>query len=127
MHPPPGTSRQAISSQRGRLGVRCIIDSPSLSGRVDTDCIGNGGRDLEADKSGKTGNSGRAGDTAATRLPGGYNQPRHLSGPGKEEWIMPIHDWTRVEAGIFHDFHHGWIADIKRALNAGVLPPNYYA
>ena len=19
---------------------------------------------------------------------------------------MPIHDWTRVEAGIFHDFHH---------------------
>lgn len=23
---------------------------------------------------------------------------------------MPIHDWTRVEAGIFHDFHHAWIA-----------------
>src|SRR5438309_561880 len=22
--------------------------------------------------------------------------------------LMPIHDWTRVEAGIFHDFHHSW-------------------
>src|SRR5262245_6668172 len=40
---------------------------------------------------------------------------------------MPIHDWTRVEAGIFHDFHHAWIEEIKRALNAGVLPDNYYA
>jgi hypothetical protein len=40
---------------------------------------------------------------------------------------MPIHDWTRVPAGIFHDFHHEWIATIKHALNAGVLPPGYYA
>jgi hypothetical protein len=40
---------------------------------------------------------------------------------------MPIHDWTRVEAGIFHDFHHGWIEEIKRALNAGLLPDDYYA
>jgi hypothetical protein len=40
---------------------------------------------------------------------------------------MPIHDWTRVKAGIFHDFHHGWVEAIKRALNAGVLPPDYYA
>jgi len=40
---------------------------------------------------------------------------------------MPIHDWTRVEAGIFHDFHHGWIEEIKRALNAGLLPEDYYA
>lgn len=40
---------------------------------------------------------------------------------------MPIHDWTRVDAGIFHDFHHEWISTIKRALNAGVLPPEYYA
>ena len=31
---------------------------------------------------------------------------------------MPIHDWTRVPAGIFHDFHHGWIEEAKRALNA---------
>jgi Protein of unknown function (DUF4058) len=40
---------------------------------------------------------------------------------------MPIHDWTRVEAGIFHHFHHGWIEEITRALNAGVLPSAYYA
>ena len=40
---------------------------------------------------------------------------------------MPIHDWTRVDAGIFHDFHHAWIEEIKRALNAGLLPEDYYA
>ena len=40
---------------------------------------------------------------------------------------MPIHDWTRVTAGIFHDFHHEWISAVKRALNSGLLPPNYYA
>jgi hypothetical protein len=40
---------------------------------------------------------------------------------------MPIHDWTRVDAGIFHDFHHEWISTIKRALNAGLLPPGHYA
>ena len=40
---------------------------------------------------------------------------------------MPIHDWTRVKAGIFHDFHHEWISTIKRALNTGVLPSDYYA
>ena len=26
---------------------------------------------------------------------------------------MPIHDWTRVDAGIFHDFHHDWIFTLK--------------
>lgn len=40
---------------------------------------------------------------------------------------MPVHDWTRVSAGIFHDFHHSWIEEIKRALNSGRLPPDYYA
>lgn len=40
---------------------------------------------------------------------------------------MPIHDWTRVNAGTFHDFHHSWIEETKRALNAGILPPDYYA
>jgi hypothetical protein len=40
---------------------------------------------------------------------------------------MPIHDWTRVDAGIFHDFHHSWIEEIKRALNRGLLPAEYYA
>jgi hypothetical protein len=40
---------------------------------------------------------------------------------------MPIHDWTRVDAGIFHAFHHGWIHEIARALNRGLLPSDYYA
>ena len=40
---------------------------------------------------------------------------------------MPIHDWTRVDAGIFHHFHHGWIEDLSRALNRGLLPPDHYA
>jgi hypothetical protein len=40
---------------------------------------------------------------------------------------MPVHDWTRVALGVFHDFHHAWIEEIKRALNAGLLPDDYYA
>ncbi len=40
---------------------------------------------------------------------------------------MPIHDWTRVEAGIFHDFHLEWISTLKRALNSGLLPSGFYA
>ena len=40
---------------------------------------------------------------------------------------MPIHDWTRVDAGLFHNFHLQWIAHLSSALNAGVLPADYYA
>ena len=40
---------------------------------------------------------------------------------------MPVHNWNRVPAGIFHDFHHAWIEEIKRSLNAGILPGEYYA
>jgi len=40
---------------------------------------------------------------------------------------MPVHDWTRVEAGIFHDFHVAWIPELRKALNGGLLPPGYYA
>ncbi len=40
---------------------------------------------------------------------------------------MPMHDWTLVEAGIFHAFHHGWINAISTALNSGLLPTDYYA
>lgn len=40
---------------------------------------------------------------------------------------MPIHDWTRVEAGLFHDFHQSWSVEIKNALNAGLLPQGFYA
>lgn len=40
---------------------------------------------------------------------------------------MPMHDWTRVEAGIYHAFHHGWISALSEWLNAGSLPDDYYA
>ena len=40
---------------------------------------------------------------------------------------MAIHDWRRVDAGIFHHFHHSWIEEIHRVLNGGLLPPDYYA
>jgi hypothetical protein len=40
---------------------------------------------------------------------------------------VPVHNWTRVPAGIFHDFYNNWIVDLKRALNGGILPDGYYA
>jgi hypothetical protein len=40
---------------------------------------------------------------------------------------MPLHDWSHVESGIFHDFHTVWISEIRNKLNAGLLPENYYA
>jgi len=40
---------------------------------------------------------------------------------------MPIHDWTRVTAGTWHDFHLAWIAEVRNALNDGLLPGDYYA
>jgi hypothetical protein len=43
--------------------------------------------------------------------------PRHLA-----DLAMPIHDWTRVPAGLFHDFHQSWTIRIKDALNMGRLP-----
>jgi len=35
---------------------------------------------------------------------------------------MPIHDWTRVPAGLFHHVHQEWTVEIARALNRGRLP-----
>lgn len=40
---------------------------------------------------------------------------------------MPIHDWTRVSAGGFHNFHQDWTIEIYRALNRGLLPAGYTA
>ncbi|MGH7136145.1 MAG: DUF4058 family protein [Pirellulales bacterium] len=40
---------------------------------------------------------------------------------------MPVHDWTRVDAGIFHHFHFEWTGALARVLNAGLLPPDHYA
>src|SRR5262249_43709862 len=41
--------------------------------------------------------------------------------------LMPIHDWTRVDAGIFHHFHQRWIGAITDVLNQRLLPRQYYA
>jgi len=40
---------------------------------------------------------------------------------------MPVHDWTKVSAGIYHDFHNAWLAELRKSLNRGLLPPGYYA
>jgi len=40
---------------------------------------------------------------------------------------MPVHDWRRVEAGIFHAFHVAWIPELQRVLNGGLLPEGFYA
>jgi hypothetical protein len=41
--------------------------------------------------------------------------------------MMPAHDWTRVEAGNFHDFHQCWAVSICKALNSGGLPLEFHA
>jgi len=40
---------------------------------------------------------------------------------------MPIHDWSKVPSGLFHDFHLAWSAELRKALNEGVLPEGYEA
>ena len=40
---------------------------------------------------------------------------------------LPVHDWTRVTAGVFHSFHNEWIAQLAHILNRGGLPRRYYA
>ncbi len=40
---------------------------------------------------------------------------------------MPMHDWSKVTPGEFHDFHNEWISTTRRALLDGILPAQYYA
>jgi hypothetical protein len=40
---------------------------------------------------------------------------------------MPVHDWTRIDAGTFHVFHTAWVTHLSEALNGGLLPAGYYA
>jgi hypothetical protein len=35
---------------------------------------------------------------------------------------MPLHDWTRIPAGLFHHFHQDWSIEIARELNRRRLP-----
>ena len=39
---------------------------------------------------------------------------------------MPMHDWTKVDAGVYHAFHHEWISEIHRAVLKR-LPEDYYS
>jgi hypothetical protein len=51
-----------------------------------------------------------------------------LSGAGRGEvFKMPVHDWTKVDSGIFHHFHHEWISEISRSLNEILHGTEYYA
>jgi hypothetical protein len=34
---------------------------------------------------------------------------------------MPVHDWSRVKAGLFHHFHLNWISALCTQLNSGEL------
>jgi len=40
---------------------------------------------------------------------------------------MPMHDWTRVKSGTYHNFHYRWVAAIMDRLNAGLLPRGFFA
>jgi hypothetical protein len=40
---------------------------------------------------------------------------------------MPMHNWKRVPATIYHHFHQQWTIAICDALNAGMLPEGYSA
>ena len=39
---------------------------------------------------------------------------------------MPVHDWSEVDANVFHDFHQTWAVEIRNALNQR-LPDGYSA
>ena len=39
---------------------------------------------------------------------------------------VPLHDWTRVRPGAYHDFHNSWATYLKRDLKR-LLPPGFYA
>jgi Protein of unknown function (DUF4058) len=40
---------------------------------------------------------------------------------------MPMHDWTLVTAGTYHDFHGRWLGEMTNRLNGGLLPDDHYA
>jgi hypothetical protein len=40
---------------------------------------------------------------------------------------MPIHDWTRVDAGLCHDFHQSWTSTLCDHLNRSGLPSDHFA
>jgi len=69
--------------------------------------------------------SGRRGQARNDHF--GYNDRQAIRESEYGNVTMPMHDWTRVEARIFHHFHRDWITEIARTLNRGILPADYYA
>src|SRR6516225_7776469 len=51
----------------------------------------------------------------------------HRSAVHAKEEAMPVHDWSRVAANLFHHFHQRWTIAICDALNTGFLPAGYSA
>ena len=39
---------------------------------------------------------------------------------------MPVHDWTRVNSGLFHHFHQTWSVEIRNAINRA-LPKGMFS
>jgi len=39
---------------------------------------------------------------------------------------MPIHDWSKVDVSIFHNFHQSWSVALCEKLNSGLLPTGYF-
>src|SRR5947207_1267813 len=67
------------------------------------------------------------------KSPPSAHSPPLMNSPGRRDKIieggaaMPVHDWSRVDANVFHHFHQQWTATICNALNAGLLPAGYSA
>ncbi len=40
---------------------------------------------------------------------------------------MALHNWMRIDEGIFHDFYLSWNAELIRTFNIVLLPKDYYA
>ena len=40
---------------------------------------------------------------------------------------VPLHDWTRVSAGKWHDMHLAWTGALRTELNEGALPDPFFA
>jgi len=40
---------------------------------------------------------------------------------------MPVRDWSKVDVGVFHDFHQSWVIGIRNSLNRGLLLDGLYA
>ena len=38
-----------------------------------------------------------------------------------------VHEWSRVPAGLYHDFHESWALRIRDRLNGGILPDTFYS